>query len=124
MAVPGRMRLLAERNKSSRELTAGPTMISTLTLGQIAAQLRGRLDPLFPHNDADPLRRLSWPRSVARLLDALAVEPSLLRRTLEDLFAGFTQYRSELARGYHSCNLSLPVLAKGFLRFLAETGPA
>jgi hypothetical protein len=99
-------------------------MISAITLSQIAAQVRGRLDPVLPHNGTDMFRRLSSPRAVARFLDALEVEPSFLRHILEDSIAGFTRCQSDLARDYISRNVPLPVLAKEFLRFLAETGAA
>ena len=99
-------------------------MTSTITLSQITAQVRERLEPVLPYGKADLLLRLRSPRTIAPLLDALEVKPSLLRSTLEDLITGFAQCQSDLVRGYMSYNIPLPVLAKEFLRFLVETEAA
>lgn len=98
-------------------------MSSSLTLSQIAGEIRARLAPVLPENERDLLASLESSQRVGLLLDALAVEPTPLRHALQELIASFTRQHSDLARGYLRGAVPLPALAKHLLRFLVSTIP-
>jgi hypothetical protein len=99
-------------------------MSSRLTFSQISGRITGRLQPFVPLDAADLPVRLESPATIGPLLDALAVEPSPLRRALEESIADFTRRHPDLVRRYLRRETSLPTLAQAFLGFLAEAGTA